>query len=400
MTTTITDIPAADRLAWERITAARPVWTGLAPAREVLSLGEGEILHAGPPIGADGPCRPIANSAAAAAIFEGWAANADDAASRIATGEIILRPAQDAGAAVPLASVLSPSMIVQTVEDASGTGRMAVSPINGGSGPALRLGKPGSDVVDHVRWLNTTMADALRPLAESRLDLLAMADAALAAGDDCHGRTMAATAALHDLLKGAGGPVPEEVSSFFDTSPSIFLNLWMAACRCIASAAEGIEGSAIVTSLGANGIEVGIKLSGAPDVWTAAPAVPPTGALEPGIDPGDRLGAIGDSALVDALGFGAMAMHHAPAQREALGDYMPARPEDLGRTVFVGRHTGLTRATIRTGLSARRIADSGQSLAISLGMLDRLGERGRIGGGISVPAPALFAAALDSIGDG
>lgn len=391
----------ADRTAFDRLVAARPVWTGLAPAGDILDLGAAGdriVLHAGPPIGPAGPCRPIANSVASAAIFEGWARDFDEAYGMLAGGGIELRPAQDANAAVPLASVITRSMIVQTVEDEAGAGRVAVSPLNGGSGPALRLGKAGADVVAHIGWLNTTLAEALRPLADARVDLLDVADAALAAGDDCHGRTGAATAALLARLKQVGGSPGGEIVRFFETSPSVFLNLWMAACRCIASAAEDVSGSSVVTALGANGNDVGVKLSGAPGVWVTAPAKPPTGALEAGIDPADRLGAIGDSALVDALGFGAMSMHHAPAQLDAIGAYMPAPSDELGRAIFIGRHTGFTRVAVRTGLSARRIADSGRSLAISLGIVDRTGERGRVGGGISVPAPGVFARALDTIG--
>lgn len=389
----------ADRTALDRLVAARPVWTGLAPAGDVLGLGDRILLHAGPPIGEAGLCRPIANSAASAAIFEGWARDLDDAHRLVASGRIALRPAQDANAVVPLASIISPSMIVQTVEDADDVGRRAVAPLNGGSGPALRLGMAGPEVVAHIEWLNTTLTEALQPLAAERLDLIAMADAALAAGDDCHGRTMAATADLFDRLTRAGGSLPDDVVRFLETGPSFFLNLWMAACRCIASAAEGVPGSTVVTALGGNGDQVGVKLSGAPDRWATVPAEPPTGALETGIDPADRLGAIGDSALVDALGFGAMAMHHAPAQREALGAYMPAPSDELGQALFLDRHAGFTRAAVRTGLPARRIAQSGRSLAISLGMLDRTGQRGRIGGGISVPSTMLFARALENIGN-
>jgi hypothetical protein len=54
---------------------------------------------------------------------------------------------------------------------------------------------------------------------------------------------------------------------------------------------------------------------------------------------------------------------------------------------------------VRTGLSARLVRDSGRAPAVSLGMLDRRGERGRIGGGISVPPPALFVEAMESIGN-
>ncbi|CFN18484.1 Uncharacterised protein [Bordetella pertussis] len=82
--------------------------------------------------------------------------------------------------------------------------------------------------------------------------------------------------------------------------------------------------------------------------------------------------AIGDSAVVEALGLGAMAMAHSPAQQQAL-----------------------ERSHPRMGLAARAVAATGKAPVVALGMLDSLGTAGRIGGGIWTADPGLFAHALE-----
>ena len=81
----------ADQLAAKRMAEVRPIWTGLALARDALDLPDRTLLHAGPPFPdqRDLPL-PILNSAAHATRFEGWAEDATTAAAMIERGEIIL----------------------------------------------------------------------------------------------------------------------------------------------------------------------------------------------------------------------------------------------------------------------------------------------------------------------
>jgi hypothetical protein len=145
-------------------------------------------------------------------------------------------------------------------------------------------------------------------------------------------------------------------------------------------------------------VESGIQLSGLPGTWFSGPARPPEGDLIDNISPEDRCGAIGDSAIVDAFGMGAMAFHCAPAQAEALGQFLDTPSEVLSRNLLPVIHPGISADGIRCGLTARRIVDSNQSLSISLGILDRMGTRGRIGGGIYSPPVELFENACQGLG--
>lgn len=161
------------------------------------------------------------------------------------------------------------------------------------------------------------------------------------------------------------------------------------------SAAEGMAGSSLVTAMGGNGREAGIQLAALPGRWFSRRCGSPRGALEPGLSGAQPLPAIGDSAVVEALGLGAMAMAHSPAQQQALGAYMPEPAAALGAALLGPAHPAFERSHPRMGLAARAVAATGKAPVVALGMLDSLGTAGRIGGGIWTADPGLFAHALE-----
>lgn len=387
-----------DRLALRDVFQVRPGWIRDLPAREAVNLPDDCLLHAGPAFtGVEALSRPILHSACVAAVFEGLAADFSAARDGIERGDIRLVPAQDFGVVVPLAMVVSASMIVHEIINAaapeSASATRAYAPLNGGSGPSGRLGLCNMQVLNHLQWLNGPFAKALRDVRDGPVDLIDIADRALAAGDDGHGRTVEATAILTERC---GSDIDPQALTFLQQGPSFFLNLWMAACKCMVMAAAAHAGSSAIIAAGANGREFGIKVAGRPDHWFTAEAAAPKGEL--GEWPQQRaLGAIGDSAIVDLCGFGAMAMAHAPAQAESLGPHMPAdglyRPAQL----FAGRHPAFRHVSILAGLYASHITALGKTPLISLGILDREGEAGRLGGGIYEAPMAPFAQAAAAL---
>jgi Protein of unknown function (DUF1116) len=381
-----TDLHPADREALRRMHAAAPVWRGVTLACDAMAFPDRTILHAGPPVRGGAIAQPLAHSAIMAILFEGWAKDARDAAAMLEAGEVLLRPAQDHRAMVPLAAVLSPNMAVQVVADAQNPDNVLFSPLNGGMTFAQRFGLCGQQILSHLRWINGNLAATLQIIADQEIPLIDIADAALQEGDDCHGRTAVGTNRLiHIIASRLGGDTPER--RFLDRSPGFFLNLWMAAVKCIATAGEG-EGSSIITGLGGNGVEVGLKLGGTGDRWFVTVAEPPSGSLQSGHREEERLGAIGDSALVDALGFGAMASTSPPANdgpAAPLVDLLPLQ------------HPMFSRAKLRVGIPARNIVRHASPPRIVLGILDRSGKSGRIGGGIYRPPLELFAKATASL---
>ncbi|MCP1768634.1 oxamate carbamoyltransferase subunit AllG family protein [Bradyrhizobium japonicum] len=381
-----TSLHAADADALKRMHAVRPVWRGIALARDVIPFSGRTILHAGPPVRPGRIAQPLANCAIMAMIYEGWAQDVTSAAAMLDRGEVQLLPAQDQRAMVPLAAVVSPNMAVQVVADAHDTENVTFSPLNGGMALAQRLGLCNRQVLSHLRWINGNLASTLEIIADRDVPLIDIADAALADGDDLHSRTISATRRFVQVLAPRlGGDTPER--RFLDKASAFFLNIWMAATKCIASAGQG-EASSLVTALGGNGVDVGVKVGGQADRWFTTAASPPSGSLAEGFKNEDRLGAIGDSALLDAMGFGAMSAVSMRGAGLVAGDLAGLLPCP---------HDAFTRSGLHLGMPARNIIAQGSTPEIVLGILDRNGKNGRIGGGIYRPPLCLFATAIAAL---
>lgn len=387
----------SDSKAIEAMLAVRPRWRGQRLASNAVALPDNTLLHAGPAFSMPADiCKPILNSACVAAVYDGLASNFDSAAEAISNRKIILKPAQDFNVVTPLAAVVSSRMWLHEVVDENNPAILAYTPVNGGNGPAMRLGLCNDEVLQHIRWLNGEFAESLSRVNELPDDLIAIAAAALKEGDDCHGRTMAATSQLIARMKNEISVDPKALT-FLREGPSFFLNLWMAACKCMLNAAIGINDSSLITAMGANGVQTGIQVAGLPGKWFTAAADPPKGDI--GEDPSARaLGAIGDSAIVDACGFGAMAMNYSAPQKQALGRFMPTDGLDRPSQILSVTHPQFGQLNLRTGLTARRIIESNKTPLVSLGILDRDGSAGRLGGGIFTTPLNPFIDALNALG--
>ena len=96
-----------------------------------------------------------------------------------------------------MAGIISPSMPVWVVENATG-GNRAYCNVNEGLGKVLRFGANSREVLDRLRWLGTeffeTVQIAVRGLSDTSLKPL-MAQA-LHMGDEVHNRNAAASALL------------------------------------------------------------------------------------------------------------------------------------------------------------------------------------------------------------
>jgi hypothetical protein len=311
----------------------------------------------------------------------------------VLSGEVELKSAQDFNAAVPLASVMSPSMLALVVIDANNPSHKAVSTINGGIQHALRLGLNNKAVLEHLIWLNSTFGEALKKSIPSQgIPLIPLADHALTHGDDCHGRTIVASEKLLDELKQDLSQVAdgEAAIQYIADCPPFFLNLWMAATKCILSAVENTAGSSAITSIGGNGIDFGLQVAGLPGRWFTTPASVPIASYMEGMSAENGLGAIGDSAIVDAFGLGAMAVNFSEAQQKAFESLLPDDAQSLPEKLLSQAHTSFINNAVRFGLSAEQIVNQNTSLVISLGVIDINGEKGRIGGGIYQPPIDLF----------
>lgn len=389
----------ADRLAFDRAMAAQPVWNRFDTGGDALGLAENVLLHAGPAFEDHSQIpKPVMNSASVAAVYEGLAPDFPGAEGMIRAGEIVLEPAQDRGVVVPLAAVISASMPLHSVYDAWRGDIRCFAPINGGVGPSLRLGLCNEAVLKHIRWLNTRVRDVLQSGIAEGIELVPMAAEGVRQGDDCHGYTPAAGAALVQEIwaRRQRGIDDEEIASFMEASPSLFLNLWMAATKVMMKAAEGIEGSALVTAAGGNGHAFGVQVSGMPGRWFTCTATPPVGNLD-AHPPDLALGAIGDSAVVDCFGLGAMAFSHVPVQMAQMQEFLPENHGLISETLGVGSHPYFRGLHQKLGCSVSNAVKAGQGPMISLGVLDRNGQLGRLGGGIYNVPLSLCAEIVDEL---
>ncbi len=377
----------ATRAAAERLAAVEPEWFATVRADELLGLERRVLLHAGPGFSSpDLIPPPLLNAAVVALLFEGEADSEPHAREMILAGDVALCPAQDHGVVTPLAAVVSSSMWLHAVRDTKeGAPGMACAPVSEGTGPAQRFGLAGPAVVERLTVVHREFAPALAALDTRQVDVFALAAAGLQQGDELHARVGVASELLATRLAalGLGG----DAEAFSSANPQSFLNLWMAVCRCMLDAAATQRSGALLVAAGGNGREFGVQVSGSPGHWRAATAEPPQGpALAPALAGKRRLPAIGDSAVIDAVGFGALALDAAPAFAAVLGSDVVTRLQQAAEHLLTTPHPGLAR---RVGVNAGRV--SGRAMpGVCLAALDASGEAGLVGRGISFHPLSLY----------
>ena len=386
----------ADRNAAQALTAVEPAWTAMRTAADALGLQTRTLLHCGPPANpAHALVQPILNSAAVACVFEGWADNLDAALALVRSGSIRFEPAQDRLVATPMATVVSPSMRLIEIGDLHGGARRCYAPINGGGhggSPVPRYGRRAPECVEFLRFLNGEIAELLDDVATEPLPWLPLVDHALSGGDDTHLRHVAAHAYLVDALDARRGAkhAGTKAEAFIREWPFFHLNFWMAAVRCLLDGASGVESSSLVTAFGGNGETFGLQVSGLPGHWFTTPATPPIGRLRDGFAAADTTGALGDSAVIEAFGLGALAHRYAPQMGELHAGHCHDDLLSLPAKLLAVEHPRLPRSGARVGLVARSVLAHRATPVVELGIVDRDGEAGGLGAGLYRPPAAPF----------
>lgn len=377
----MTPIDSDNREALRRLLDVPLVWRRLRRADSALGLLPRELLHAGPPFSGPPP-EPVIKAACAALIFEGEADSEPSARTLLAAGHATLAPAQDRHLVTPLAAVVSRSMWLHEVGRPEAP---AWSPLNEGAGPAQRFGILSAAVVERLGFVHGELAAALNRLGDLDLDLLGPARRGLAAGDELHARLSVPSAALAQALAARG--LEETALAFFHDNQQSFLNPWMAACKAMMRAAASAGQGDLLVAAGGNGVEFGIQRAGHPGRWLSAPVEAPAGpALSAHLASARRLPAIGDSAVIDAIGLGASALDAAPEQAGLLTPAQVAESREAARRALLGDHPGLGRPL---GLSAGRVAP-GARPGVCLAALDADGEHGLVGRGLAFHPATLY----------
>jgi hypothetical protein len=402
-------VDAANTRAFAAYGTASPVLAGIGIARECIpGVGERSILHAGPPIDWERMCGPMQGAIIGAMLYEGWATDASRARAMVLAGEITFAPCHHHSAVGPMAGIISPSMPVWIVRNASG-GNTAFCNLNEGLGKVLRFGANGPEVIERLRWMGGVMAPVLQAGLNvlGPLELKPLMAQALHMGDEVHNRNAAASGLLLKkllpALLGSGAPTADiaAVAGFIASNDHFFLNLSMAACKAMLDSASDVAGSSMVTAMCRNGVDFGIRVSGTGDAWFTAPAPVVNGLYFPGYSIADAAPDLGDSAITETAGVGGFAMAAAPAIVKFVG----GTPQDaiantLAMThITLGRNNAFTLPALNfggtpAGIDVRNVVDTGILPVINTGIAHREAGIGQIGAGVTRAPLACFTQAL------
>jgi hypothetical protein len=380
-----------------------------ARAMPVFAEHPRTLLHAGPPLVWHEVTGPMRGAVVGAALYEGWASDADDAERQAASGEIALHPCHDAGAVGPMGGITSASMPVLVVENRA-RGNRGYCILNEGIGRVLRFGANSPDVIDRLVWMRDVLGPTLGAAARAAggVDLRAIAARAITMGDEFHQRNIAAGAlflrAIAPWLEEVAVPSSSraQVLRFLGATEQFFLNVAMAYAKVSVDAARIIHAGTVVTTMTRNGVRFGVRLSGTGDRWFTAPVNTPRGIYFAGFDEADGNPDIGDSAVTETIGWGGCAMAAAPGVIRFVGAGGFADAVDITRSmadVCVASNPNFLLPTLDfdplpVGLDAIRLVELGVEPIINTGIAHRQAGIGQVGAG-TVRAPlACFSAAL------
>jgi hypothetical protein len=304
--------------------------------------------------------------------------------------------------------VTSASMKVYVIENVT-HGNKAFSNFNEGYGKVLRYGAFSQEVIAKLRWMNEEMGPLLAEAigASEGIDIRTLLAEALHMGDEGHNRNKAGSLlflkSLAPLIAGVSKDslLEADVLEFLGDNALSVLNPVMAACKAMADAAHGVEGSTIVTAMARNGTDFGIRVSGLDARWFTAPADIPDGLYFSGFSSDDANADIGDSTITETAGIGAFAMAAAPA----IVTFVSGTPQDaLNATlemyeITVAEHTLFSIPVLEfrgtpTGIDIRKVVELGVTPRVNTGIAHKEPGIGQVGAGLVRPPMAIFEQAL------
>jgi len=404
------DIDQANQTAVERMMSARPMLKSVATARDVIpDMKDNLFLHAGPPIEWARMSGPLRGAVIGGMLFEGIVKSEAEAISMVERGEVEFDSCHHHGAVGPMAGVISASMKVYVVENVE-HGNKSFSNLNEGYGKVLRYGAYSDDVLKKLHWMNDVLGVALADaLAQSNgIDMRALIAEALHMGDEGHNRNKAGSLIYLKLISPLIAKVlkdevvESEVLQFMGDNALSVLNPVMAACKAMTDAAQGVEGSTIVTTMARNGTDFGIRVSGLGEKqWFTAPAEIPVGLFFSGFTQDDANPDIGDSAITETAGIGGFAMATAPAIVTFVGgtpkDAINATLEMYEITFAESKYFTMPSLDFRgtpTGIDLRKVVELGITPRINTGIAHRNAGVGQVGAGLVRPPLKIFEDAL------
>lgn len=410
-------IEEANKAVIERIKEARPHWLSVIPAKEAVpALQTGKkLLHAGPPIAFKDMTGPVKGACIGACLFEEWAKDEAEALALLEGGTIEFIPCHHVSSVGPMGGITSANMPMLVVKNIT-HGNYAYCNLNEGIGKVMRFGAYGPDVQTRLRWMRDTLAPVLKSalaLIDGGVDLTAMMGQGITMGDEFHQRNIATSSlllrALAPKISQLDFPkaILTEVIQFLSITDQFFLNIAMAYCKAAMDAGAQIEAGSIVTVMTRNGKDFGIRVSGLGDQWFTAPVNTPEGLFFTGYSQEQANPDIGDSAITETFGVGAVAMLAAPGVTRFVGAGGMGAAIDVTEEmseIYLDHNMLLQMPTwdfqgACIGLDMRLVVETGITPLINTGIAHKEPGIGQIGAG-TVRAPlACFEKALVALGE-
>jgi hypothetical protein len=177
----------------------------------------------------------------------------------------------------------------------------------------------------------------------------------------------------------------------------------MAAGKAIADAADRAGRPGLVTAIAANGVQIGIRVSGLRG-WQLAPAPRGRPKLFDGYTAGDACPMLGDSFITETIGIGAFALVAAPAISSFIGA-SPAEAEQLVERMRTITLTESSRYLIPSheyegtplGIDVELVARRGTAPVVNNGFAHRDPGVGQVGAGVTELPLAPFEAAAEQL---
>ena len=404
----------ANAEAVHRMLAAEPVLMDVVTAADAIpELGEGMILHAGPPISWERMCGPMRGAVAGIAVFEGWANDLEAAAALAERGAFQFFPNHDFSAVGPMTGMTTASQPVMVVENQA-SGNRAFCTINEGLGKVMRFGGNDASVLTRLAWLRDVLGPALGSALRSSegIELKSLVARGLTMGEEIHQRNVACSSLLLRNLAAALASTCGDratlttILSFIASNDQFFLNIAMAMGKAITDPVRDIKGASVVTAMSRNGTDFGIRVSGLGDEWFTAPVEMPEGLYFPGFSAVDANPDMGDSTIVETIGLGGFAMAAAPA---VAGFGGAGAPSDAAHITHTMREITLVENPewtipaldyqgVPTAIDIRRVVETGIAPMINTGIAHREPGVGQVGAGVVRAPLACFESALWALG--
>jgi hypothetical protein len=403
----------ANAEALERLWAAEPVLVDVQPAGEVVpGMTPDTVLTSGAPLAWDDYFGGQRSGIIGGALYEGLAADAEEAEAKIRGGEIRLATCHEHGCVGSLAGIYTASMPVFVVENRVGGNRAFCNLFEGPSPARLNYGVYNETVRESLRFIGDVvgplLGEAVR--AADGIELRPIVRRALHMGDELHSRNTAATLLftrdLFPALLDLAGARPDEVRrtlEYLGSSDYFFLRLSMASAKVTADAAHGVEGSSLVSAMTFSCRDFAVRVSGLGDTWFTAPLEPVEAKLFDGFTEEDIEFMGGESVINETVGLGGFAQAAAfplQAYQGGSAERMVAANLEM-YTITLGEHPEfkipyLGFRGVPTGIDIHRVVETGIRPAMNIGVAGRGG--GQIGAGILRAPLACFEAAVEAYG--